>query len=92
MQESDTWRLAPSAALRPEPFGALAYDFASRRLTFLKTPTLVDVVRSLADHRTVGAALDAAEVTAEERPAYLRALDRLGATGLIVHARAGSPP
>ena len=37
-----------SVALRPEPFGAMAYDFHTRRLTFLKTPQLVDVVRRLA--------------------------------------------
>ena len=31
-------RAAAVVALRPEPFGALAYDFTSRRLSFLKTP------------------------------------------------------
>jgi mycofactocin biosynthetic radical S-adenosylmethionine protein MftC len=28
--------LSPDAALRPEPFGTLAYDYATRRLTFLR--------------------------------------------------------
>ena len=41
-------------SLRPEPFGALAYDFGTRRLGFLKTPTLVDVVRRLGDAADVG--------------------------------------
>ena len=41
--------LSGSVALRPEPFGALAYDFHTRRLSFLKSPQLVDVVRRLAD-------------------------------------------
>jgi putative mycofactocin binding protein MftB len=40
-------QLSPSVALRPEPFGALAYHFGNRRLTFLKRPELVQVVSSL---------------------------------------------
>ncbi len=43
------WALSPSVALRPEPFGALAYHFGNRKLTFLKTPALVGVVRGLAE-------------------------------------------
>ncbi len=31
-------------ALRPEPFGALAYHFGTRRLSFLKTRKLLAVV------------------------------------------------
>ena len=33
--------------MRPEPFGALAYHFGNRRLTFLKRAELVAVVRAL---------------------------------------------
>ena len=40
-------QLSPSVALRPEPFGALAYQFGYSRLTFLKRPELVQVVSSL---------------------------------------------
>lgn len=47
------WTVAPGVALRPEPFGALAYHFGTRRLTFLKSPELAAVVRSLADHGDV---------------------------------------
>lgn len=32
----EAWRLSPSVALRPEPFGALAYHFGNRKLTLLK--------------------------------------------------------
>lgn len=83
MQENETWRLSGSAALRPEPFGALAYDFVTRRLSFLKTPTLVDVVRALNDSATVGQALDAARVPTAQRDAYLSALDQLAEARLI---------
>ena len=31
------YRLNPAVSLRPEPFGALAYHFGNRRLSFLKT-------------------------------------------------------
>jgi putative mycofactocin binding protein MftB len=70
-------------ALRPEPFGALAYHFGTRRLCFLKTPQLVAVVRSLADHPDVHTALDAAAVPATARAAHLGALASLAAGGLI---------
>ena len=39
--------LHPRVALRPEPFGALAYHYGTRRLVFLKHPDIVRVVRSL---------------------------------------------
>ncbi|UIJ35855.1 mycofactocin biosynthesis chaperone MftB [Allobranchiibius sp. GilTou73] len=71
------WELSGSVALRPEPFGALAYDFDSRRLTFLKSPGLVRVVRALGDGGDVEAALVAADVPQEQWPRYLEALTRL---------------
>jgi putative mycofactocin binding protein MftB len=81
------WRLHPQVALRPEPFGALAYHFGTRRLSFLKTPKLVAVVEGLADHGCVRAAFESAAVTPEEEAAYLSALDRLAAGDMIVPAR-----
>ena len=39
------YRLNPAATLRPELFGALAYHFGNRRLSFLKSRQLVTVVR-----------------------------------------------
>ncbi len=70
-------------ALRPEPFGALAYDFATRRLSFMTSPTLVDVVRRLGEHPTMTAALAAAGVAEIERGVYLAALSKLAAGGMI---------
>ncbi len=80
---AEAWRLSDSVSLRPEPFGALAYDFRTRRLSFLKTPTLVAVVQGLATSPTVGAALVAADVPAAEHDAYLAALGGLAATGIL---------
>ena len=71
------WQLSSSVALRPEPFGALAYHFGNRRLTFLKTPTLVTVVKSLADHPSARAAVVAAGISERQLPQYERALASL---------------
>jgi len=83
MLQDEPWTLNPSVALRPEPFGALAYHFGNRRLTFLKRPELVELVRTLADHQTVGDALMAADVPSEQRPAYLAALAGLAEADMI---------
>ena len=76
-------------SLRPEPFGALAYHFGTRRLSFLKSPTLRVVVETLADHPTGDAACRAAGVGNGEIGAYRRALAALAASGMI-HER-GTP-
>ena len=57
-------------ALRPERFGALAYHFGTRRLSFLKSPQLLAVVEALADHPTARDACRAVGVADAE----LRAL------------------
>jgi len=77
------WRLSPSVALRPEPFGALAYHFGNRKLTFLKRPELVAVVRLLGDSVDVRTALVGASVPEVSWPAYLAALKGLAATDMI---------
>lgn len=77
------WRLSDSVSLRPEPFGAMAYDFATRRLSFLKSKPLVDVVERLAACATVGEALVEAGIPDGQRPRYLRALEELAASGIL---------
>ncbi len=77
------WALDPQVALRPEPFGALAYHFGTRRLSFLKSRTLADVVASLAEQPSARAACDAAGVGAAELPRYQRALATLAESGMI---------
>jgi len=81
---TQAWRLSDSVSLRPERFGALAYDFRTRRLSFLKTPALVDVVRRLGDSPTVLDALSGAGIDASHRPAYVAALTGLATSGLLV--------
>ncbi len=69
--------LHPQVALRPEPFGALAYHYDTRRLVFLKHPDVVRVVQALADHDTVTDTFDACEIADARRPALRRALTSL---------------
>ena len=77
------YRRSPQVSLRPESFGALVYHFGTRKLSFLKTPQLVAVVTGLENHPDVHAAIDAAGVAEAQRPAYLKALAGLAASGTI---------
>lgn len=80
--------------LRPEPFGALAYHFVTRRLVFLKSNELVELVEALAGHRSADAAITAvignhqdheadAGVSPKRRATYHRALASLLDSGVI---------
>jgi len=69
--------LHPQVALRPEPFGALAYHYDTRRLVFLKHPDVVRVVRALDDHATVAGALAACDIEPGRHAAFERALTSL---------------
>ena len=80
------WRRARSVALRPEPFGALAYSFATRKLSFLKSRTLVAVVEQLGEHPSAAAALAACGVPEAQRPSYVRALADLARSRMIERA------
>jgi putative mycofactocin binding protein MftB len=76
------YRLDPDVALRPEPFGALAYHYGSRRLTFLRSPLLAELVRRLGDFGSVDAALD--ELVPEaQHPAFRKALGSLADSHFI---------
>ena len=83
MQLDEPWALSPAVALRPEPFGALAYHFGNRKLVFLKAPALVTVVRGLEDAADVRSALVAAGVPEAGWAAYLAALEGLAASDMI---------
>jgi mycofactocin biosynthesis protein MftB len=75
-------RLDDRVALRPEPFGALAYHYGSRRLTFLRSTRLAELVSRLGEHASVDAALDA-EIPPADQDAYRRALESLFASRFI---------
>src|SRR3954468_17879472 len=77
------WRRARSIALRPEPFGALIYHFGNRKLSFLKSKTLVAVVEALADHPSAAATLSACGVPEQQRRAYEKALGDLARSQMI---------
>jgi mycofactocin biosynthesis protein MftB len=77
------WALSPQVSLRPESFGALAYHFGTRRLSFLKSPMLLQVVRSLEEQPTGADACRAAGVPPDQQPAYERALATLAGSGMI---------
>lgn len=84
MQGSDRCRLHPSVSLRPERFGALAYSFDTRKLSFLKHPDLVAVLEQCDGARSVDEALDAVGVDARRRPSFMAALDTLARSQMIV--------
>jgi putative mycofactocin binding protein MftB len=77
------WRRARSVALRPEPFGALVYHFGNRKLSFLKSKTLVAVVEALAEHPSADATLTACGVADAQRHAYVKALADLARSQMI---------
>lgn len=78
------WQLSPEVALRTESFGALAYHFGNRKLSFLKTPRLVEVIRELAEHPSARDAV--CSLPEGERESYLKALASLARTEMIVPA------
>ncbi|RSM82629.1 mycofactocin biosynthesis chaperone MftB [Amycolatopsis sp. WAC 01375] len=75
------WGLAPQVSVRQEPFGALLYHFGTRRLSFLKNRTLLEVVRRLDERPSARDAL--AEVPPAELPAYRTALAALASSDMI---------
>ncbi len=75
--------LDDQVALRPEPFGALAYHYGNRRLVFLRSPRLVEVVRSLAAHPDLAATLRAAGVPERRWGSYVEALESLARSEVI---------
>jgi putative mycofactocin binding protein MftB len=79
-----SWRLHHQVAVRPEPFGALLYHFGTRKLSFLKNRTVVEVVKSLADHPDARSACRAAGVADSDQGPYLHALSVLVSSKMLV--------
>ncbi len=79
------WRLSESVSLRDESFGALAYHHVTRRLVFLKSRALVDIVRELDRFDSAIGAIEKFAPRAEV-DAYARALSSLKKSE-IIHER-----
>lgn len=80
--------LDPQVSLRPEPFGALAYHFGNRRLSFLRSPDIVAVVSAVGDHATVADALGACGIAPTRWPSFQKALATLVASEVLVESHA----
>ncbi|GAA2568180.1 mycofactocin biosynthesis chaperone MftB [Mycolicibacterium diernhoferi] len=78
------WRLHHQVAVRPEPFGALLYHFGTRKLSFLKNRTILDVVNSLDEHPSVRSACRAAGIDDDAQAPYLHALSVLVKSHMLV--------
>lgn len=89
----DAWALNPRVSIRPERFGALAYHFGNRKLSFLRHPDLVRVAEGLADAPTVAEAFQAAGVDEARWPSFQRALATLAASDMVVlrESASGAP-
>ena len=70
--------------MRPEPFGALLYHFGTRKLSFLKNRTIVEVVKSLGDHPDARSACRAAGIDDAQQAPYLHALGVLAQSKMLV--------
>jgi putative mycofactocin binding protein MftB len=77
------WRLHPQVSVRPERFGALLYHFGTRRLSFVKTPTLLRVLEQLATQPSARTSCVAAGVGAGQMREYANALATLAASSMI---------
>ena len=79
---SAPWRLSSEVSLRDEAFGALAYHHGNRRLVFLKSPELVQLVRSLGEYVSADAAIDSI-VAHDHHARYVQALASLYRSELL---------
>jgi putative mycofactocin binding protein MftB len=77
------WGLHAQVSIRPERFGALLYHFGTRRLSFLKNPTLLAVVLALDSQPTAQHACAVAGVSDIELASYRSALATLATSHMI---------
>jgi mycofactocin biosynthesis protein MftB len=78
------WRLHPQVAVRPEPFGALLYHFGTRKLSFLKNRTILELVQTLDQYDDVRTALRATGIEDSAHGPYLHALGVLVTSKMLV--------
>lgn len=73
----------PQVALRPEPFGALAYHYGNRRLVFLRHPDIVRVVRNLNQYSSLQSALEGENIDSSRWPSFVKAISSLTTSEII---------
>jgi mycofactocin radical SAM maturase len=88
---SARYRVDPLVALRPEPFGALAYHYGNRRLTLMRAPELVDLVRDLDGFPSVSAAFAASGIEPRREAAFYKALAGLARSSFITPVTTDEP-
>ena len=77
------YEVSPQVALRPEPFGALAYHYGTRRLVFVRRPELVALLKDLPAHTSLAGALEATGIASERWPSFISALSSLEESEII---------
>ncbi len=75
--------LHPQVALRPEPFGALAYHYGNRRLVFLKHRDMVNVAEHLAEYPSLSATLAACNIALARWPSFEKAFASLQKSEIV---------
>ncbi|MBM3639701.1 MAG: mycofactocin biosynthesis chaperone MftB [Actinobacteria bacterium] len=73
----------PQVALRPEPFGALAYHYDNRRLVFLRSRDMLNVVESLSTYSTLEDALVASDIEPQRWQSFESAIDSLISSEIV---------
>jgi putative mycofactocin binding protein MftB len=86
------YELHPDVALRPEPFGALAYHYGNRRLSFLRSPELVQLVGELGAHASATESMTSLGVPIERWAGLVRALEALAESGVVRRRAEGDLP
>ena len=76
-------QLDPQVALRPEPFGALAYHYGTRRLVFMKNRDVVAVARALDAYPSLAATLQACGIAESRWPSFTKAFASLNESEIV---------
>jgi putative mycofactocin binding protein MftB len=79
---SAPWCVSAQVSLRDETFGAMAYHHGNRRLVFLKSPQLVELVRRLEQFDSADLAIDAV-VPPDQHGRYVKALTALATSEIV---------
>jgi putative mycofactocin binding protein MftB len=77
-------QLDPQVALRPEPFGALAYHYGTRRLVFLKDRDVAAVAAALHEHPSLAATMTACGIAQSRWPSFAKAFASLTESEIVV--------